>query len=116
MERNCKNTKVLEMARELSTAIVTSEAYRYRDLAWAQIKQDTCKVEVLQEYMGRSEALQIKRLQGVPVTFEDEASLSLLYSDLCASTKCKAYLDAESRLAEMLAKVYEIFSSSIKYP
>jgi len=111
-----KHDKVLEAARQLAAEIATSGACRDRDLALANIEKDADKMARLHEYKRLSRALQINRLKGITPTFDEEASLSLLYSRLCVTPDCKAYLDASAQIDDMLLGVYEILNSSIKYP
>jgi len=113
---NVDNERVLALARELATAIEVSDMHRARDLALAEIEKDAGKKALLQEYTRLSRDTQMNRLRGIATSFDDEASLSLLYSKLCVAAECRAYLDAKAKIDKTLADVYDILDSSTQYP
>ena len=108
--------KIIALARELSAAIAGSDERKNRAAAFAELEKCPDKAALMQEYLQLSNKLQINRLKGFAPTFEDEASLSLIYSKLCLAPECKRCLDAQAKFDEMLAGVYEILDSSIQYP
>ena len=108
--------KVIDLARELAASIAASDAVKNRAEALAALEKKPGKMAMMQEYSRLSKKLQINRLKGLAPTFEDEAGLSLIYSKLCVTPEHKRCLDAQAKLDEMLARVYEILDSSIQYP
>ena len=108
--------KAIALARELAASIASSDAAKNRAEALAALEKSPAKMAMMQEYWRLSGKLQINRLKGIAPTFEEEASLSLIYSKLCLAPECKRCLDAQAKLDEMLAGIYEILNSSIQYP
>ena len=108
--------RILFHARELASAIRESDVYRARDTALLDIERDAEKKALLAQYSRCARELQINELRGLAPSFDEEASLGLLYSKLCVMPQCRDFLEAQAGVDVMLASVYEILDSSIQYP
>ncbi|MCL2852621.1 MAG: YlbF family regulator [Defluviitaleaceae bacterium] len=106
--------KVIGLARELAASISASDAARNRAAALAALEKSAENTALMREYSRLSDEMQFNRLKGIAPTFEDEASLSLVYSKICVTPECKNCLDAQTKYNEMLANVYGILDSSIQ--
>ena len=106
--------KILTLARDLAETIASSDAAKNRAEAFAALEKSAENMALMQEYSRLSRDAQFNRLQGIAPTFEDEASLSLIYSKLSVSETCRKCLDAQAAFDKMLAGVYEILDSSIQ--
>ena len=94
------NSAIMSLASKLAAAITESEAAVAYSIAASVLRDDTEVASWLREY--------IKLLKKPNPTFNEERSLSMLYSKLCLNLEAKAFLETQDNLLKLLADVNSV--------
>lgn len=106
--------EVYDEAHALARAITNSELYRSYVAARNKVLSDPNKREMLVSFRRREAEVEASRLAGQEVPKEKEEELRRLYEIMRLNPTVAEFLEAEARLARMVADIQKILADALK--
>ena len=98
---------IKNLTQELSRRIEQSPVKLQYEAAKARIESDAVLRLRMKEFKAARMAFEWKALQGEPADFNEERSISKLYTDLLLVEDACAFLTAERALLDLVDTVYQ---------
>lgn len=109
MEKDMDDS-ISALARELAEQIGSSESYRKYSEIKAKIIENSFLTFKIKEFKRAHVEYQLKAMNNEPVAFEEERRVSKLYADLMLDNDAKEYLENESAILAMIARIHKILN------
>ena len=106
--------EILEAARKLSCMLNGSEVYKDYRKNRIRLAENPDLSRKLHEFKKKQSAYEMKRLQNIAVTFDEEKQISHLYSGLVQDETAKNYLKSEDEFLTIYSGVMDILNEACK--
>lgn len=106
--------EAVEKSKEISDIIKNSSDYQeYLELK-SKVCEDSALKEKINNYKTAQVAFQTKIMNGEIVSFEEEKSLSKMYTELEINLLSRSFLLVENKLLSLLNDIYENIGDSLE--
>ena len=103
---------ILKAAQALSDALKNSEIYKNYRKSHIGILANPEVSRRIHDFKKKQTAYELKRLQNIPNSFEDERHISHLYSELVLDEAAKNFINCEDEFLTTYHKVMEILNEA----
>ena len=100
--------KIIKMANELAEEFLSCEPYMEYSRIKLRLEQNPELKEKIAEFEKTSDIYEKKRIDNEYVSFDDERTISDMYTDLWLSEDGRAYLESQKELCGILRRTLEI--------
>jgi len=108
-----KEDNVYDLARQLASALKSSQQYRRYQETKDRIAQDEKSLQLIEEFHRKQIKYQKQQLSGKQMTEKQQEELAHLQDILQLKPQVREFLQAEVQLARMVADVQQILSEAL---
>lgn len=97
---------VLNMVDKIFDSVKTSETYKEYIKLKEKVNSDEELLGKIENFKKKHFEFQAKKLQQIPVSFEEEAYISRIYHSLILDDDARCFLENEGKIFDLIGEIY----------